>query len=250
MKPATPASRANLRSKRIAQPPRAPSWECVRLRDLTDCLSEAYDCLSELSDGTLRGGGGKPRESRQKLRAAERELMPWLPVDFAESEGFVRVLASAPGFCAADVWVGIEPLWLVVFARREDGAEPCAAVPQPAAASDKRLSRDDPAAAPQKTGQQVCGPRQTFCVCSLPAEVNPNQSVAVLANGLLAIRMPKVKRGEDLRLPDDLQEGGTAKGARGESMSSRRQLCSSLRSWWHSLRAKGGCVSVALPAAK
>jgi HSP20 family molecular chaperone IbpA len=34
-------------------------------------------------------------------------------------------------------------------------------------------------------------PSQLFCVVELPAEVEPDRSIAVLANGLLGIRMPK-----------------------------------------------------------
>lgn len=153
-----------------AQTSRAPARECVALRDLTDCLLQAYDTVARRAYEKFLARGGPPGKELGDWREAERELLTPLPVDVAENGDCVTALASVPGYSGAEIEVGIESRWLVILgarAAREDSPGPCA---------------------PGPAGEPVA---HVFSVIELPAEVDPARSVAVLSNGLLGIRMPK-----------------------------------------------------------
>jgi HSP20 family molecular chaperone IbpA len=126
--------------------------------DVTDCLSAAYECVSRLIGEKPLRGEVQERQGVEDCRKAEDRWMPWLMVDLGESEQFVYALASVPGYAGKDLSIGLEAGWLAILAQRENG-----------------------------------DPVQTFCVMSLPAEVNPVHSIAVLAKGVLGIRMPKLR---------------------------------------------------------
>jgi HSP20 family molecular chaperone IbpA len=85
-------------------------------------------------------------------------VLPELAAHVSQSDGIVYALASMPGVTAAEISVGVESRWLVILAH-SNGSER--------------------------------SPAQSFCVIELPAAVDPALSVAVLSEGLLAIRMPK-----------------------------------------------------------
>jgi HSP20 family molecular chaperone IbpA len=159
--------------------------------DVTDCLSAAYECVSRLI-------GEKPVSSEiqewpglEERRKAEDQGMPWLTVDLGESDRFVYALASVPGYLGRNVLIGLEPGWLAVLAQREkgDARTKCHAGGRPGATGCVRM--------PDNESSEVAdtNPEQTFCVMSLPVEVNPVHSIAILAKGILGIRMPKA-RGE------------------------------------------------------
>lgn len=142
-----------------ARKPRSARRKCIALCSLSDCLLQAYESVaSRAYDKFLKGGARQGGELEDWLNA-ERELLLPIQVDFEESEDFVYAMAHAPGFAGADVEVGIEAGWLSILASRESEEETDAA--------------------------------QGFCILPLPAEVDPDRSIAVLGDGLLGIRMPK-----------------------------------------------------------
>ena len=105
-------------------------------------------------------------------------------VDVDESEGFVYALASVPGYASRDVLIGLEPGWLAILAQRVEY--------YPRAGTGGIASARETAAFEEELcGQGESAPVQTFCVMSLPSEVNPLDSIAVLAKGVLGIRMRK-----------------------------------------------------------
>jgi HSP20 family molecular chaperone IbpA len=111
----------------------------------------------------------------EHCRKADDGAMPWLKVDLDENTGFVYAMASVPGCKGQDVSIGLEPEWLAILAQRD--VRP-----------------------PQEAGGAENGaPEQTFCVMSLPAEVNPVDAIAVLAKGVLAIRMRKASGLQECR---------------------------------------------------
>jgi HSP20 family molecular chaperone IbpA len=247
--------------------------ECLPLRDMTDCLLQAYDCVARRAyKKFLRRGGVSGGELDDWLNA-EHELLGNLPVDVEDSGTFVSALASLPGFTSEDVDVGIDPRWLIILGRRtaadgiaelddcrmdeEQIAEWASAIHTDArtlrvrarCARDSMARRreetsrahvnqhggriteisDSPGPAnagrTAETGVQAASgnneqdkiswiageiegraensgdsvrepdeqtaPSQVFCILELPTEVDPARCVAVLANGLLGIRMPK-----------------------------------------------------------
>ncbi len=148
--------------------------------EVTDCLSAAYDCVLRLM-GDDPGVEETPgSQFVENCRRADERRLPWLSVDLGETDRFVYALASVPGYIGKNVSIGLEPGWLAILAQREGDelAGFCAKGAQGAA------QRND-----ERT--VIKEAEQTFCVVALPAEVNPVDSIAVLAKGVLGIRMPK-----------------------------------------------------------
>ena len=165
MKAATSTESLKSRQRRAERGCRVPQRECLPLRDLTDCLLQAYDQVAHRAYEIFLGRDEQPGGELEDWLIAERELLSELQLDFDDSGEFVRVLGSVPGFTGEEILIGIEPHWLLVLARHESG--------------------DNSDCAPDQM------PMQMFCVLELPAEVDPARSIAVLSNGLLGIRMPK-----------------------------------------------------------
>ena len=91
--------------------------------------------------------------------AAQKELLPSLPTNVKESGDFVYALASVPGATVSEIAVGVESHWLVILVG---------------------------------SNATVHSATQSFCVLELPAKVDPERSVAILTDGMLAIRMKKL----------------------------------------------------------
>ncbi|MGC1910748.1 MAG: DUF2934 domain-containing protein [Candidatus Acidiferrales bacterium] len=202
----------------------AAQRQCVTRRDLTDCLLEAYDFVARRAYEKFVERGGQAGQEMEDWLSAEHELLGRVPVDLCEGEEYVSAIASLPGFSGEDVEVGIEARWLVIIGcrsgdeewadkpistetkaetRRRDAAGSAArsrttshAVTKAPAkrmrdrALEKKL-RDVALEAAAEFGDP--NPSEIFTLIELPAEVDPERSVAVLSDGLLGIRMPKAK---------------------------------------------------------
>jgi HSP20 family molecular chaperone IbpA len=244
--------------------------ECLPLRDMTDCLLQAYDSVARRAYQKFLGRGGVPGGELEDWLNAEHELLGNLPVNVEDGGVFLSALASLPGLAGEDVDVGIDPHWLVILGRQcpivtnegedldeeqistwansihrggaalrlraqhatrfagmkrgdarpvrssgeaEESAEVSESVSEernfkgsagglrreirggeakkiPCAAEQMGSGRELPCEPDPEAGD--CErPLQLFCILELPAEVEPEKCVAVLANGLLGIRMPK-----------------------------------------------------------
>jgi HSP20 family molecular chaperone IbpA len=221
-----------------------PQRECVTLRDMTDCLFQAYDCVARRAYEIFLERGGKSGGELDDWLNAERELLGSLPVDLAESDDYVSALASLPGLSGAEIEIGIDPRWMVILGRRageNDGGEDhpdlhrVAEFSRAVSADARTLRMATPRAAPSPDEPKLDAansaatpsgsvtpavapvgdvadagkgrdgwtersamrfahwgsPSKLFCVVELPAVVDPERSVAVLANGILGVRMPK-----------------------------------------------------------
>jgi HSP20 family molecular chaperone IbpA len=161
--PATALRRSRRGTRRLSAPamPNARR-ECVAVCDLTDCLLQAYEFVARRAYEKFLLRGGEPGRELEDWLSAERELLFPISVDIEESEDFVRALAAAPGFSAAEIGVGIEPRWLAIIAYRDSPGEP--------------------------------HPAQVFSIHQLPAEVDPARVTMIFSEGLLGIRMPKASK--------------------------------------------------------
>jgi len=145
-----------------------PQRECVALSDPTDCLLEAYDCVARRAHQNFLDRGSSAGGELEDWLNAERELLPGFPVNVDESAECVYALASFPDVIGARVSVGIESRWLVILAHP---------------------------AAPDRSARRAANHRpavQSVCVLELPSDVDPSRSIAVLSDGVLGIRMPKL----------------------------------------------------------
>jgi HSP20 family molecular chaperone IbpA len=204
---------------------RAPERECIALSDATDCLLEAYDVISRRAYENFLARGPRPGNELQDWVRAERDLLLDFPIHMKESDEFVYALASLPGARAACLEVGIESRWLVILAHHARDDRRDAAPPENRARESRpherrrevRSRENRPSllrATESRSGvassedrslvsrpahsrglaphTDVDRPPKSICILELPADVSAARSVAVLADGLLAIRMPKI----------------------------------------------------------
>jgi HSP20 family molecular chaperone IbpA len=196
--------------KRVAFKQLPAQRECVALRDLTDCLLEAYDCVARRAYEKFVKRGGKIGGELEDWIDAERELLPAFPVHIAETDKVIYVMATIPG---ARISVGIESRWLVILGHdflhedvhgsRFDSSEngqgseleyrPDEKLDYSVLVRNKRGDRAHSGAADAGT-ESSPGPARTSRVVELPAVVDASRSIAILSNGLLGIRMPKETR--------------------------------------------------------
>jgi len=213
-----------------AGPPRLRARRCIVLGDLTESLLQAYEYVARHAYQKFLARGAVPGGELDDWLAAERELLAPITVDFQESEGFIHALAAAPCFSRARVDVSIEPRWLAILAENESPA--MAEEPRPSSVSTGAAARDSTAGKRSNAGRATAGkpvegeregsdgagtasrsassdgsreadaevllddapPLQAFCIVQLPAAVIPKDSIAVIADGLLGIRMPKAAK--------------------------------------------------------
>lgn len=152
------------------------------MRDLTECLIEACDSVADRAYRKYLNRGSEPGRELDDWLSAERELQHELAVDISESENIVSVLASVPGFLAEEIDIGVESGWLIILGRRSRQTGPSDA--------ENRLD-PSPLASGPANGPSPPQIECIFSVIPLPADVDPTRCDAVLADGLLGIRMPK-----------------------------------------------------------
>ncbi|MGH9758703.1 MAG: hypothetical protein ACRD4M_13270, partial [Candidatus Acidiferrales bacterium] len=188
-----------------------PQQRQVALRELTDCLLDAYDFVSRRAYEKFQcRGGANDAESaalHEEWLRAESEIAGRMDVQIENAADYVSALATLPGYTAAEVEIGIESRWLVILGSRKSGEksgeksvektgesgapgvaefqkesrkrqeieylpDPVTDVyVQPGAENDRGVYAGD---APESL------PRQIFSVVELPAEVDPARSRAVM----------------------------------------------------------------------
>jgi HSP20 family molecular chaperone IbpA len=197
--------------------------EQIPLRDMSDCLLAVYDEVSRRAFQRCMVRGAQEGTDREDWKAAEADLFARISVDFEESSGNLYALASLPGCAGTEITVAVDECWLLIAgyvdsSSREDaeedfgdyavadigaetGSGECAKGPVVIRSreSGKLRANDGRRENPQTRSDQRDAERRVpilraprpFCVVALRAKVDPGRSVAVLSNGLLAIRMGK-----------------------------------------------------------
>jgi len=207
MKPAVTAGRGVSAQKNVRGASRQASLrERVIFSDLTDCLLSAYDGVARLAyqKFVVRATGPAGNELEDWLDA-ESELLGQMDVDISDSGDFVSVLASVPGYRGAQISLGLESRWILIFARsvseeRVDmpramhSFDPSHAPPHIDAESLATLcahaAREQSFTRWKDSGTPAAN---LFCISELPAEVDPASCEAIVSNGLLGIRIAKVR---------------------------------------------------------
>jgi HSP20 family molecular chaperone IbpA len=195
--------------------------EQIPLRDMSDCLLAVYDEVSRRALQRCVVRGEQEGSEREDWKAAENDLFARISVDFEESGGNLYALASLPGCAGTQITVAVDECWLLIcgytdrdrgahmaeeFGEREDGGADYGDLCCPddfqwigsdesCAVRDQDGQRANPAALKNEHHDEqraaVLRAPRPFCVVALRAKVDPGRSVAVLSNGLLAIRMGK-----------------------------------------------------------
>ena len=171
--------------RRAAENPLAPPLrECLALGDPTDCLLDAYDCVAQRAYENFLAHGARPGGELEDWLDAERQLLLDFPIDLQETDDFLYAVASVPGATAARVSLGIESQWLVILVRPPADASDAKAAPRSASPAPVRSGATHPPADERRA--------KTVCVLGLPCLVDAPRSLAVLADGVLGIRMAKL----------------------------------------------------------
>jgi len=197
--------------------------EQIPLSDMSDCLLAVYDEVSRRAFQRCIVRGEHEGSDREDWKAAEDDLFARISVDFEESGGNLYALASLPGCAGTQITVAVDECWLLIcgYADRkrrahasedfgegesdncaDSGGDESAERLETTAGSDEADERRDGDRhyenSPTRNNEhhaecRVPGLRapRPFCVVALRAKVDPERSVAVLSNGLLAIRMGK-----------------------------------------------------------
>jgi HSP20 family molecular chaperone IbpA len=192
--------------------------ECIPVRDMTDCLIEAYDCVARLAYEKFVARGSQSGGELDDWLNAEHELLDNLAVHIEDQGDSISALVSVPGLHAAQITIGIESRWMVIVGRREsvdesdsgsdDASSNDAKIDQFSRAVHSHVqtarisaasfalspefhARRQAAAANGSEAEQREKPPHLFSILELPAEVDPTRAVAVLADGLLGLRVPK-----------------------------------------------------------
>jgi HSP20 family molecular chaperone IbpA len=207
MKPAVTAGRGISGQRNVKAASRQTSLrECVVFSDLTDCLLSAYDGVARLAykKFVLRNENSVGNELGDWLDA-ESELLGQMDVNISDSGDFVSVLASVPGYRGAQISLGLESRWILIFARSGSddpvdmprathSFDPLHAPPHIDAESLATLCAH--AAREQSFTRAIdIGPpaENLFCISEFPVEVDPASCEAIVSSGLLGIRIAKVR---------------------------------------------------------
>jgi len=182
-----------------------------------------YDEVSRRAFQRCSVRGAQQGSDREDWKAAEDDLFARIPVDFEESGGNLYALASLPGCAGAQITVAVDECWLLICGdaghnrkaqaaddfgegaledRRADSEGNDGDVGPESVTSDEAYAPEDRDGRSEGSVMEIVernhergapslpAPRP-LCVVALRAKVDPGRSVAVLSNGLLAIRMGK-----------------------------------------------------------
>jgi len=184
-------------SGRAPAPPTSKTlWEYVSLRDLGDCLLEAYDSVARRAHERFLERGAQAGGELEDWLAAERELLHVLSVHVKETDNAVYALACVPNSNGAGLSIGVEATWLAIVVHADgDGTDGNETIPADMQEMFYTIGHDaegggrcDSAQASERTAAWT----RAFSIQQLPAQVDPMRSVAVFSKGVLGIRMPKV----------------------------------------------------------
>jgi hypothetical protein len=192
--------------------------EHLPLRSLPDCLLAAYDEVSHRAFERFVARGSRPGNKIADWRAAEKDLFLPVNVDFEDTGETLYALATVAQCRGTRIEVAIEDRWLLVWAHLdaehgcEEGARPFADQESrcpnmnwieweerdsisPGSEDSSETFEEPVRVATDEQQWELARPvtARPFCVVELPAEVDILRSSVVLSDGLIAIRMPKLK---------------------------------------------------------
>lgn len=171
--------------------------ETLSLRNLPDCLLMAYDGVSRRAFERFVARGTAAGSEIGDWRSAENDLFLPIVVELQETEEAIYAMASVADLSAAEIAVAVEDRWLLISGYMENrGREAMEWIDWDDLYS---VLKEDEATSEVTDGDEAgarnlgpCVDSRPFCVVELPAGVDASKSVAVMADGVVAIRMPKV----------------------------------------------------------
>jgi HSP20 family molecular chaperone IbpA len=217
IKASTPHGAIDSKEVRPARLRIPPTREQLPLRNLPDCLLAAYDEVSHRAFSRFVARGSTPGSEIADWCAAEKDLFLPVAVDFADTETILYALAAVTRCRETRIEVALEDRWLLIWGH-VDAEHECDG--DAARASDREAAglqlkwidlaelhsvlkgsedlREDcevtaePANEAERWGIANPVTARPFCVVELPVGVDISRTTAVLSDGLIALRMPKL----------------------------------------------------------
>jgi len=145
--------------------PGHPFFELAQ--EITNLIAcRAYELFE--SNGRVQG------RDHEDWASAKSEILLNVPVDVMETETELTVLADVPGFSGTELEVRVGPTSLCISGKRRDTTELTEA----------------------KTVYSERRSKSIFRVLDLPCEIDPNTVNATVSDGLLELRLSKVRLGK------------------------------------------------------
>ncbi|MCI0524397.1 MAG: Hsp20 family protein [Acidobacteria bacterium] len=154
------------------QTPASPVF--VEAEKLFDQMKEFSQSVARRAYEFFEARGREFGHDMEDWFRAESDLMRRTPVEIKEAENQITVRAEAPGFAANEIKVSVEPQRLVISGKSEKAME-------------------------EKKEQTVLSEFRSNQFCrelTLPAEVDPAKTTAVLKDGVLELVFAKVGEGK------------------------------------------------------
>jgi HSP20 family molecular chaperone IbpA len=188
-------------SGRVAAPVRRanrPVRETLPLRNLPDCLLTAYDGVSRRAFERFVARGAGAGSEIADWRSAERDLFLPITVELQETEETIYAMATMPELSGAEIAVAVEDRWLLISGYMENlggeferGRETMRWIDFDDLYSVLKDEESSPVVGDEGSGVMPGADSRPFCVVELPVGVDASRCVAVLADGVVAVRMPK-----------------------------------------------------------
>jgi hypothetical protein len=199
-------------TNRLAPPARRrerTGREALTLRNLADCLLAAYDGVSRRAFERFVARGSRAGSEIADWRSAESDLFLPITVELTETDEAIYALATVEKLSAGEIAVAVEDRWLLISGHLEHcgrvvGGSGTGGEMEEGRESMRWIDWDDLysvlkdseaaealAAGAAPASSLTNADSRPFCIVELPAGVDAERSVAVMADGLVAVRMPK-----------------------------------------------------------
>jgi HSP20 family molecular chaperone IbpA len=160
----------------VAREPKAV--KPFKVESLAEHVNTIFDAISRRAYEIFEGSGCTPGRELDNWFRAERELLHPVHIRLTESEDALEIQAEVPGFTEKELEVNVEPQRLVINGKRETKTE-------------------------EKKGKAVYSEAcsdQILRVVDLPAEVETENVLANLKNGVLELRLPKMVKARTVKV--------------------------------------------------
>ncbi len=146
-----------------------PIPEIVTGERLGDLASKIQDTIAHRAYELFEARGYQHGHDMEDWFRAESELLHPVKVNSWESDREVVITAEVPGFAGEEVEIGVKPRQVTIWGKPIPKPGPTDAYPRRA-------------------------PVALYHALDLPAEIDPSEASAKLADGLLTLQLPKAGR--------------------------------------------------------
>ncbi len=134
-------------------------------------MREAREAVAQHAYYLSQQHGFTPGKDLEDWFRAESELFRAVPIEIAENEDELRMLAEVPGYAAEDIDIHLEPKRLVIRGKAET----------------EHVEEKGNLSYSERAGREI------FRAVHLPVQVDPEKASAVVHEGVLEVTLPKAQ---------------------------------------------------------